>query len=289
MCFCFLFVSFLKCFLWYGLYFNQNKPIFVERKVKNMVSIAERHKHILDKLNKEGFVKVKEIAKDLNVTLVTIRKDLKYLEEKKLLYRTHGSASPIHPLTSDVDVQVKEKIRIDEKRRISQAACKLIEENDSIIIASGSTVQIFAEELKPVNHLTAVTASLKTAILLNNRKNIDVIQLGGLVRKTSYSVIGDFAPQIFEILTCLKLFMGTDGIDLEYGVTNSNLEEAILNKKMMEASLKTIILTDSSKFGRRGFSKVCNLEEVDVIITDSGIPAHTAKAVEELGIELIIV
>ncbi len=254
-----------------------------------MISIAERHKYILEKLNRDGFVKVKEIAEELNVTLVTIRKDLKNLEEKKLLYRTHGSASPVNPQITDINLQVKEKIQIDEKRRIAQAACKLIEENDSIIIASGSTVNIFAEELKPVNHLTAVTASLKTSILLNKRNDIDVIQLGGVVRKNSFSVIGDFAPKIFEVLTCLKLFMGVDGIDREYGVTNSNIEEAILNKKMMKASLKTIILTDSTKFGRRGFGKICNLDEVDVIITDSGIPNTVAKAIEELGIELIIV
>lgn len=254
-----------------------------------MISIAERHKYILDKLNKDGFIKVKEIAEELDVTLVTIRKDLKNLEEKKLLYRTHGSASPINPLTTDINVQDKEKIKIDEKRRIALAACKLIEENDSIIIASGSTVQVFAEELVPINKLTAVTASLKTSILLNSRKEIDVVQLGGFVRKSSLSVIGDFAFTIFDVLTCLKLFMGADGIDLENGVTNSSLEEAILNKKMMEASLKTIILTDSSKFGRRGFSKVCNLDEVDIIITDDGIPAPIAKAIEELGIELLIV
>ncbi|MEG2514739.1 MAG: DeoR family transcriptional regulator, partial [Bacteroidaceae bacterium] len=83
-----------------------------------MISIAERHKYILDSLSKNGFVKVADIAKALDVTTVTIRKDLKYLEEKNLLYRTHGSASPINPLTSDLDVQEKEKMKRDEKKRI---------------------------------------------------------------------------------------------------------------------------------------------------------------------------
>jgi DeoR family transcriptional regulator of aga operon len=83
--------------------------------------------------------------------------------------------------------------------------------------------------------------------------------------------------------------MGVDGIDLEYGVTNSNIEEAILNKKMMEASLKTIVLADSTKFGKRGFGKICNIDEIDVIITDSEISAPIAKSIKELGIELIIV
>ena len=254
-----------------------------------MTSIAERHKYILESLAKNGFIKVIDIAKELDVTPVTTRKDLKYLEEKKLLYRTHGSASPINPLTSDIDVQEKEKLRKDEKKRIAIEAAKLVEENDSIIIASGSTVHMFAEQIVPTNHLTVVTASLKTALLLNAVNNIEVIQLGGTVRKNSFSVIGDYTSQFFEQITCSKLFLGVDGIDLEYGITNSNIEEAILNKKMIEASLRTIILADSSKFGRRGFGKICNLDRIDVIITDSGISKSMAQSIEEMGIELMIV
>lgn len=254
-----------------------------------MLSIAERHKYILDSLNKNGFIKVSDISKALDVTPVTIRKDLKYLEEKKLLYRTHGSASPVNPQTSDVDLQVKEKIKIGEKQQIAEAANTLIEKNDTIILASGSTINSFAEVLKPVGHLTVVTASLKTSILLNSINDVEVIQLGGIVRKNSFSVIGDFASMILDLLTCSKLFLGVDGIDPENGITNSNIEEAILNKKMMAASLRTIILADSSKFGKRGFGKICNLDQVDMIITDSGIPESIAKVIEESGIELVIV
>ena len=254
-----------------------------------MTSIAERHKYILECLNRNGFIKVNDIAKDLEVTPVTIRKDLKYLEEKKLLYRTHGSASPINPVTPEINVQEKEKLQTNEKKRIAIAAAKLIEKNDSIIIASGSTVHMLAEQLNPIEHLLVVTASLKTAILLNAVNNIEVIQLGGTVRKNSCSVIGDYTSQLFEQITCSKLFLGVDGIDLEHGITNSNIAEANLNKKMIEASLRTIILADSSKFGRRGFGKICDLNRVDVIITDSGISKAMAQSIEEIGIELIIV
>ena len=255
-----------------------------------MTSIAERHKYILESLAKNGFIKVNEIAKELEVTPVTIRKDLKHLEEKKLLYRTHGSASPVNPLTSDIDVHEKEKLRKEEKKRIATAAAKLIEENDSIIIASGSTVHTFAEHITPINHLTVVTASLKTSLLLNTINNIEVIQLGGIVRKNSLLQVNTvYTSLFFEQITCSKLFLGVDGIDLEYGITNSNIEEAVLNKKMIEASLRTIILADSSKFGRRGFGKICSLDCIDVIITDSGISQSMAQAIEEMGIELIIV
>ena len=178
----------------------------------------------------------------------------------------------------------KKEERKEEKKRIATAAAKLIEENDSIIIASGSTVHTFAEHITPINHLTVVTASLKTSLLLNTINNIEVIQLGGIVRKNSFSVIGDYTSLFFEQITCSKLFLGVDGIDLEYGITNSNIEEAVLNKKMIEASLRTIILADSSKFGRRGFGKICSLDCIDVIITDPGISQSMAQAIEEMGI-----
>ena len=254
-----------------------------------MISIAERYKFILEALKKDGFIKVVDMARTLEVTPVTIRKDLKYLEEKKLLYRTHGSASPINPIAPELNVVEKEKMKKGEKERIALAACDLIEENDSIIIASGSTVYTFAENIKPIQHLTVVTASLKVSILLNQLNNVDVLQLGGTVRKNSFSVVGEYTTRFFEDITCSKLFMGVDGIDLESGITNSNIEEAQLNKRMMHASLKTIILADSSKFGRKGFGKICNLDQVDVIITDSGISESMVKMVEDTGIELIIV
>ena len=253
-----------------------------------MISIAERHKHILDCLARDGYVRVAEMAKELDVTTVTIRKDLKYLEEKKLLYRTHGSASPVNPQTQEVEVREKEKIHINEKRRIAMAAAQLIEPDDSIIIASGSTVQMLGDFIQPQGHLTVVTSSLKTAVQLNSMDRVDVIQLGGNVRKNSLSVVGVYTSQFFEQITCSKLFLGVDGIDLDYGITNSNIEEALLNIKMIEASQRTIIMADSSKFGRRGFGRICNLDRIDVIITDSGITASVARAIEDAGIELII-
>ena len=263
---------------------------FVWNKYYNiiMLSIAERHKHILDKLNAQGFVKVLDIARELDVTPVTIRKDLKLLEEKKLLFRTHGSASPVNPHTADINIHNKERINSDAKRRIAHTAIRLLDPNDSIIVASGSTVYAFAEEITDDLNLTVVTASLNVSTLLNRFEHIHVIQLGGTLRKSSFSVIGDLAAQAFDNLTCSKLFMGVDGIDLDFGLTTSNIDEARLNQRMIAASLRTIVLADSSKFGKRGFGKICTLDQVDVIITDSGISPSVAKSIEEAGIELII-
>lgn len=258
-------------------------------KRKIMISIAERHKYILGMLQKEGYVKVLDLAKQLNVTVVTIRKDLKILEEKGMLYRTHGSASPVNPHTGDRNMTEKEKINPSEKKRIAAAAARLIQSNDSIIVNSGSTICAFAEQIEPKEGLTIVTASIKVTTILSEKESINIIQLGGIFRKKSVSVIGNYTQSFLKDVACSKLFLGVDGIDIGFGITTSNIEEAELNKAMMDVASKTIILADSSKFGKKGFGKICDIDKVDVIITDSGIPASMIKKIEEQGIELMIV
>src|SRR5690606_28752226 len=139
-----------------------------------ILSIAERHKYILNTLHKEGFVKVIDIAKKLDVTTVTVRKDLKALEEKGLLYRTHGSASPVNPHIADKNVREKEKIKIKEKQLIGIAASRLIEEDDSIIINSGSTICAFAEQIEPKGQLTVVTSAIKENSIIGEHEGINV-------------------------------------------------------------------------------------------------------------------
>ncbi len=150
-------------------------------------------------------------------------------------------------------------------------------------------MQFFARNLLAKEGLTVVTSALNVALELMNRDNIEVIQLGGLMRKTSASVTGMYAESILQDFSCSKLFLGVDGIDTDFGLTTSNMMEALLNKKMIGASQKTIVLADSSKFGKRGFGKICGLDDIEQIITDSNISAHTANALRERGIEVTIV
>ncbi len=253
-----------------------------------ILSIAERHKYILNTLQKEGFVKVVDIARKLDVTTVTVRKDLKLLEEKGLLYRTHGSASPINPHIPDKNVKEKEKIRITEKQLIGIAASRLIEDDDAIIVNSGSTICTFAEQIAPKGKLTVVTSSIKVTSILSENERIHVSQLGGTLRRSSMSVIGSYTLSFLKNITCSKVFLGVDGIDPDFGVTTSNVEEAELNRAMMDVSLKTIALCDSSKFGRKGFGKICSLEKVDIVVTDEGISSSMRRLLEEHGVEVII-
>ncbi|MBI6120132.1 DeoR/GlpR family DNA-binding transcription regulator [Salegentibacter maritimus] len=249
----------------------------------------ERHQIIIEKITKDGQVKVQDLCDEFDVSSVTVRKDLKFLEEKGLLYRMHGGATHTNPYTTDRHVNEKEKIHLSEKMGIGEVAAKMVTANDSILIASGTTVLSLAKNIKPLENLTVITSALNVALELNQHIEIEVIQLGGILRKRSSSVTGLYAENNLSDFSCSKLFLGVDGIDLEFGLTTANMMEARLNREMIKVSQKTIVLADSTKFGKRGFGRICGFDSIDEIITDSGISKFTREALEEHGIKITIV
>lgn len=233
-------------------------------------------------------ISVIELSTLLSVSPVTIRKDLAELEQDGKLYRSHGCAKPINPFTNNRPVNEKEVLFVEEKRRIGIRAASLITERDSIIIASGTTVHALARAIKPIQRLSVVSASLPVTMTLSADPNIDIIQLGGWLRHSSLSTVGEFSENVLDSLTFSKLYLGVDGIDFEYGITTTDIREAKLNKKMMRAAQKIIVVADSSKFGRRGFAKIGDIDDVDIIITDDKIPAGARHKLEERGITVIV-
>lgn len=247
----------------------------------------QRQQLILDTLLKHEAIQVADLSSLLDVSAVTIRKDLTELEKANKLYRSHGKAILINPYAANRTVNEKERLFPNEKKAIGLKAASLITKDDSIIIASGTTVQAFARCIRPINRLTVISASLVVSELLLANGDIDVYQLGGIVRQSSRSVVGKFAESPLSEFSCSKLFLGVDGIDLDFGITTTDVREADLNKVMMRTAQKTIVLADSSKFRRRGFSKIANMEDVDLLITDDNITDKIAQRIEHIGIEII--
>lgn len=253
------------------------------------MSIAERHKWILDKLQRAGYVSVSDLSKEMDVTMATVRKDLRILEGKGLLYRAHGSATPVYPYVNDRPVYEKELVRVEEKRAIAQKAVEFIAENEAVIIGSGTTVVAFAQAIPRSFKLTVLTGAMNVAMALLDAPDVETVQLGGVVRKSSSSVVGHYAEEMMDHFACSKLFLSVDGISLDYGLTTSNMMEAHLNTRMIRSVQRTIVLVDSSKFGKKGFGKICDLEDVHTIITDKGLSGHYLQKLGEKGIEVILV
>ncbi len=252
------------------------------------MTITERHQFILQELKIKGSINIQDLSDSLEVSGVTIRKDLKMLEDKNLLFRTHGGASINNPYAIERPIQEKQHINNDEKQRIARAALSLLGNNDSIMIGSGSTVYELASQLQSNRPLTVITPALKVSVELSNKPNIEVLQLGGVIRQNSSSVAGNFAEYMLNNISCGLIFLGVDGIDLNFGFTISNLTEAGLNQKMIKTAQSVVILADHTKFGKRGIAKICNIEDVRYLITDDLAPKEAISALEDAGIKVII-
>ncbi|MEL6633614.1 MAG: DeoR/GlpR family DNA-binding transcription regulator [Bacteroidota bacterium] len=253
------------------------------------MTIAERHAYILNQLNEKGYVRVADLADALSVSLVTIRKDLKILESRQLLFRSHGSASIRKSYANERPVEEKETIHALEKQRIGQKAVELLQANEAIIIGSGTTALAFARGIPNELPLIVLTGAMNVSLALMEKEKVELMQLGGIVRKSATSVVGPFAEEMLQHFACTQLFLGVDGISLDYGLTTSSLLEAHLNQRMIQAVEKTIVLCDSSKFSLRGFGKIGEVEDIDVIITDTGVATSTVTELEDRGVEVWVV
>ncbi|MBQ7518205.1 MAG: DeoR/GlpR transcriptional regulator [Bacteroidales bacterium] len=253
-----------------------------------MKTVEQRHQFILQRLNQDGFVRVQDLSDSLGVTGTTIRKDLRILEEQHALTRNHGSASPVVQRVVDLPVQEKSRIRAAQKARIARAAAALVAPEDSIILTSGSTIEAFAAHLHPQGALNVVTPSLRVGIILNDCENVSTLMLGGHIVRKSLSVRDGYTMDGLRNVRCSKLFFSCDGLDADGGVTTAFIEEARMTRAMMESVSEVVLLTDSSKIGKAGYGKICSLEEIDTLITDSEIPDNFRTRLESLGVRVII-
>ena len=253
---------------------------------------AERHNQILESLRERGFVTVAGLSDALDVSDVTVRRDLSYLESQHLLQRTHGGATTRSLIVRDRPVSEKAAQNADEKRRIGAAAAALIEDHDRVILASGTTVRQVASHLgreRGRAGLTVVTNAMNVALELTGVPGIEVHMLGGVVRHTSTSVAGPIAELVLGQFSCRKLFLGVDGFDLQYGLTTSSSLEAHLNRRMIEAAEQVVVVADASKFGLRSFGRICGVEQVHQVITSEAIPAGVVAQLEDASITVTIV
>lgn len=248
----------------------------------------KRHETIMSILNENDYVSVQKLSDTLGVSLVTIRKDLTVLEKGGYLYRTHGGASKKNTYAFELNVIEKESINVEQKVKIAQKALSYINENDFILLASGTTIHYLSRIIDNFNNLTVLTSSMRVAIEMCKKPNINTIQLGGTVRKSSTSVVGSISESILNQFSCNKLFLGVDGIDTHFGISTSNAAEAHLNKIMIDRADKVYVLADSSKINKCGFGKISNIDKIDVLITDEFIKKSNIKELESVGVEVVI-
>lgn len=251
-------------------------------------STIDRRSYILNLLEKEGQVDVNSLSKKFRVSEVTIRKDLKYFEKKNMLVRSRGGAFRQSVMGLDLSIYERRKKNTHLKRKIGIAAAKLINEHDTLLLDSGTTIMELVKNIPKQNEITIITNAIDIAYGLAEYQNAKVIVPGGVFRRNSLSLVGEHAAVMLRDFYCDKCFIGADGIDIERGMLTSNIEEAYLMRINIKNAEKVIALIDSTKFQLKGTMTVASLNEVDMVITDKGIPEEKRKQLNALDIELLI-
>ena len=220
---------------------------------------------------------------------ITIRRDLDVLDDRGRVCRTHGGTlSVLRAWDADQSLIEREIQHPREKLRIAAAAAKLVKDGQSVLLDSGSTTTAIARQLRFFNRLTVITNAINIATELAGG-TVDVILTGGMMRKHSFSMIGPLAEDSLAHLKADILFLGVEGIDPRFGLSTSNMLEAVLNRKMVHAAQQVVAVCDASKFGCRSLSSIVPITAIHQIITDKQAPAKMLDELRASGIKITIV
>lgn len=231
---------------------------------------AERRNQLAQILLSSGSIKVGEAAEQFNVSTETIRKDLIYLEEKGIAKKSHGGAIIASEMVTR-PVELKQNDNTDHKTNIAIKALSLIPPKSTIIMDAGSTTYALAKLLAFEKDLTIFTNSILALQVLVKSAN-HVFAFGGLARPSSHGIVGKWANEEIRSIHADIAFIGTDGFQSLTGPATASYEEAEFKKNIVDASTKTYILSDSTKFHNRTLFEFCHWEEIDALITDTEAP-----------------
>lgn len=247
----------------------------------------ERKSQILNSLNKHGKVKVCDLSKRYDVSEVTIRRDLQELEVDELIKRVHGGA--VLNDNTKFEPTFSEKIDkfYDEKEAIGKFGAAMIVDGDTIAFDAGTTTLCIAKHMTAVN-ITVLTNSLDIAFELANKKDVEVIVIGGALRWETRAMVGPVADNTLKNFKVDKSFIGTNAVCVINGLTTPNITEANTKREMIKIAKQTIVVCDHSKFNTVSFAKITDLDSVDIIITDNKLNKKLLESYEKEDVIVMI-
>lgn len=249
---------------------------------------SERRREITSMLRTRGSVQVAALSEMFSVSMQTIRKDLHYLEEHGIATRAYGGAICSEVVNANIEpaIETKRISHTEAKERIGKLAASMVLPGDSIMLDSGTTTLQIARFLPDEEDITVVTNDFDVLGVLNQKRKIKIVMLGGELRRRNMAFYGAQTVAALDDLLLDKLFLGVDGFDVERGITTHHEPEAQLNRKMVETAREVIAVTDASKFGKVCLHRIIDVAELDALITDTAAPHHIDEAAERLGVRL---
>ncbi len=246
----------------------------------------ERETLILQALG-AGMRTITELSEELSVSEATVRRDLDSLDSQGKVRRVHGGAMRVKFPRTEPVFDEKSALHAIEKKHIAEKAIEYIEDGDTIYLDGGSTMASLAKLLGRRSNLTVVTNSLIAASELMESTH-KIILVGGEFRSLSRTMVGPLTARIIESLRINKAFMGTIGFTVEDGISTTDPNEAYTKETVMKRAEKVFLLADSSKIGTPSFVVSGTTSDIDVLITDSGIPAEAIRALKKKKVEIVV-
>jgi DeoR family transcriptional regulator, fructose operon transcriptional repressor len=247
----------------------------------------ERRAAIVVEARERGRVEVAGLAEALDVTPETVRRDLTALERSGVLRRVHGGAILADGGGFEPALAVRESVHTDEKARIAQAALAWLPEEGAIALDGGSTTHRFAEILPYDRALTVVTNNLAIALPLADRQDLTVHIVGGRLRGRTLTTVDEVALDYLRSIHLDVVFLGTNGFSTRRGMTTPDSSEAAVKRAFIASARQRILLTDHTKFGLEHFAHVGDLADVEVLITDTGLPDAAVSEIEAAGPQVV--
>lgn len=251
----------------------------------------QRHDLILDEIRRTGSARVRELAERLNVSEMTVRRDLDALATQRLVEKVHGGATRLGDFSSfEPGFDVKQERQRAEKELIAERALEIVQPNSAIGLTAGTTTWTFARHLRSVANLTVVTNAPSIAQTLYQAADpVASVVLTGGVRTPSDALVGPIATSALATLHIDVLFLGVHGMDAGLGFSTPNLAEAEINRAFINSARSVVVLADHTKWGTRGLAQIAPLDRADLIISDSALPDDARQTFRNLDVDVALV
>lgn len=256
--------------------------------VRNLPSAA-RQARIRERFAEQSGVSISELAREFDVSEMTIRRDLAALEDKAHIQRTHGGAVLTERMMLEFDYRDRREHNRAAKRAIAAAARQRVQPGQRLILDTGTSTLELAALLKDGEDLTVITPSLAVASELQHAPGVEVILLGGVIRRGSPDLTGPVTEHCLELFAADIAFQGADAIGADGAIYNSDLRLARVDQLMRRVANRCCVLADHTKIGRTALARSGSLADVDTFITSKGAPADALKRFAKLGTEIVTV
>ncbi len=252
----------------------------------------KRSSLILEEVLRDGRLSVEELASRLRVSEVSLRRDLRSLEAQGLLRRDHGGAVPVEPVSyalysQDSSFQEQLQRNAEEKRHIGLAAANLLRDEESVAFTAGTTTTQVARSLVGRRGLRIFTNAVNIAMELGRRPEITTVLTGGVMRGSWFSLVGAQAQEAAASVFVDTAIFGASGIEPEAGVTDSHVDEAVLNRSLVMNARRRILVVDRSKLGVRATHRICDIRDVHVLVTSKKADSALLEPYRNAGVEVI--